>query len=1574
MLRKIVKYTLRGLLVVALLLILLPALLYVPAVQDLVRRKVAARVSRSLGMELTVGRLRVVFPLRLSLEDARLVDGADTVADLRRLKLDVAPWPLLRREVDLRGFEIDTLTARYRDTASGMELRVSLRRLAIEGARAALRTRSVSADSLSLEGGDVGLDLRRRARPEKADSAAALPWAFDVGTVSVGNTAFRMRTAPLVAELSVELVRGRVERCRVRLDSQRVEAVRVLLDRGDYSFLTQRSGKVPEPTPDEERESPSPPWTILIGSIELEENRAAYGTLHHPPAEGFDPAYVRLSSLDAAVDSLRNRGADIALRLRRMAFVERSGLTVRAAEGDLRMDAAGIALTDFSLRTRNSEVGADLRAGAGLLRLEPASPLAVALTASVGTRDVNLLFPALLPAVLDDRIVRAELSASGTLADLGRIGLDLSSPGHLAFSADGRAKGLPDPSRLDAALHFRGELTGMEFLMQLLPDSALRRRVAIPGRITLGGAAEAVGGVWSGDAALGVGDGSLSLAGHFDARRERYDARLRCDTFPLNRFLPSDSLGLLDFDLHARGRGFDPYADSTRAEVRAQIARAMYRGHDFGGVGLAASLADHRLTGRITDTDDALRLSLDLRGRLTRRQQQVSVTGRVAAFDLAAMGFASERVGGTFTLDAEASATDGVSYAARVALDSIELRNGIRADRLRATAVSVAADTVRTRAGVTSGDLTLDVTVRARIDSLAARLKRSAATLRRQIRTQEVDAAALKRVLPDFELSLAAGRHNILNSYLRTRRISFGSLRGEGRNCDSLPFGVRLRAERLASGKFVLDTVRAGLRQQGHALEGYVRVENAPGNLDNLASAAVYGYVMGDTVQVNLRQRDRAGRDGFRFGLDVTWNDSLLRAGLIPERPVFGYEPWSVNRGNYLIYRFDRTLDANLDLTRGDRRFALHTIPGRELPGGIRLDIAGLDIGSVAELLPAPPPVAGVLGAGVTLRLAADSLALRGDLSVAGLAYDRKRFGDVGLGVAYEQGRSRSGSVRMTLDSTEVLAVRGDYRPGRANPLDLTAAIPGFPLERVDAFLPERLLRLTGELQGGVHAAGAPGRLRLDGGLRFARTRIRVPMIGTSFALSEDTIRIDWSRVLFDNYTIAAPNRSRLMIGGILDLSDFARMKADLSLRATDFQAVNVPRSAGTEVYGTAYLDLDATARGPLDELVVRGDIALLGGTDISYVMHDSPMEVRERPQNVVTFVSFRELDTEEPAEPVQAVRIGGMDVLLNVDINNDVKAAVDLSANGENRIDLQGGGNLTYTMNPLGDVSFSGRYVLTGGSVRYNPPVIAQKIFRITPDSYVEWVGDIADPSFNITAVETVRASVSTDGQDNRSVNFDISINIRNTLDNLSVSFDLSAPEDLTMQNQLNSLTAEQRANQAMNLLIYNTYTGPGTTARASENPLNTFIQKELNQWAQNNLKGVDLTFGIDSYGEDDPNGQRTDYSYRLSKSLFGNRVRAVIGGKISTDADPSQNLKENLIDDISLEYMLTKRDNMYIKVFRHTGYESILEGEITETGVGFVIRKKLSRLGDLFRLTRRRAEKRTETMNRNEAAQRPK
>ena len=1624
MLKKILKYTFRTLLVILLVLMLVPALLYIPAVQDFVRGKAVGYASRTLGMDLSVERLRLSFPLRLSVDNTLLTDKGDTLLSCGHLSLEVAVWPLLRKEVAVRSLELAKLAAHYRDSTAGMDLKVAAGQFAVNDCRVGLPAKTVGISRIALTDGDVFLNTAESASAEKADSAAALPWQIDVGKLTVANLAFGMRTAPAVTDLSVRLPDGEVDSCRVLLDSRQVSVKSILLNRGGYAYLTAPADageKAPDKTavpdkktasnkttarskaapsdktatqgkaahPDktaaadnassphdaaaDDGEAPALPWTVRVGSIALNDNSLEYGTLHHRPAAGFDPAFIVLSPLDLSVDSIYNRGADIALRIRRLAFTERSGLSVRNAAGAFAMDSTGISLSGFELATPLSGIRAEAHAGAGIMRMAPDTPLTADLSASLNTEEIKLLYPQLIPAALDDRIVRIKLSAAGTLGDIKKAGLDISSPGHIDLAVNGTAKNLLAPERLEAAARFEGEFRDMAFLLEMLPDTALQRRVTIPERITLRGAADADRGLYSLASTLNADGGQLTLNGRIDPEKQIYDAEVRCDSLPLNRFLPADSLGALDFTLTAGGAGFDPLLPQTRGSVRMRIGRAEYRSHDFGGIELDADLENQHLSGRLSDRDEALRLLLSVSGTLTEREQRIGVSGNVFDFDLADMGITPEQIGGSFALDADASASDAGGMAARLTLDSIVIRSKNRTDRIRRTNVTFGTDTAATRAGLTSGDLTLSFAAPEPLDSLTAAASRSAGVLAQQIRSQHVDMDSLKTVLPDFGLRVSAGRDNILSSFLRTKRIAFSNLDIAGTNCDSLPVSLRMRVEKLAYGSIVLDTLTASAVQNGSRLEYALRVANAPGNLDNIALAGVYGHVVRNTGAVNFYQKNRAGREGFRFGVDAAWNDSLIRASVTPLAPVFGSEPWTVNPGNYLVYRFDGNLSADLDMTHGDQRFAIHTVPETDSLRGIRLDIAGLNIGGALAMLPSAPPVGGVLGAAVPLNTGADSLAVRGDVSVAGLSYDKQRFGDVGLGVRYAQGREQQADVRLTLDGADVLTARGDYRKERESPLDLTASIPGFPLQRADVFLPADMLRLSGILSGKLHAGGTPQRLQLNGGLQFAQTEVRVPMIGTSFHLSSDTIRIDDSRVLFDDFAVTAPNKSPLTIGGYVDLTDFGRITADIALRASDFQFVNVARKEGTAVYGKAYLDLDATAKGPLDELVVRGSVALLKNTDINYVMQDSPMDVKERPQNIVTFVSFRDMDNQSFAEATPTVRIGGMDILLNVDINDDVQAAVDLSADGSNRIDLQGGGNLTFTMNPLGDVSLSGKYVLSGGTVRYNPPVISQKIFKITPDSYVDWVGNVADPAFNITAVETVRASVSADGQDSRSVNFNISINIRNTLNDLEVSFGLSAPEDLTMQNQLNSLTAEQRANQAMNLLIYNTYTGPGTTAKVStENPLNSFIQKELNQWAQNNLKGVDLSFGIDSYGEDDPNGQRTDYSYRLSKSLFSNRVRAVIGGKFSTDADPSQNLKENLIDDISLEYMLTKRDNMYLKVFRHTGYESILEGEITETGVGFVIRKKLLRLGDLFKPMRPKAEK--EKQNRNESDARQK
>ena len=173
--------------------------------------------------------------------------------------------------------------------------------------------------------------------------------------------------------------------------------------------------------------------------------------------------------------------------------------------------------------------------------------------------------------------------------------------------------------------------------------------------------------------------------------------------------------------------------------------------------------------------------------------------------------------------------------------------------------------------------------------------------------------------------------------------------------------------------------------------------------------------------------------------------------------------------------------------------------------------------------------------------------------------------------------------------------------------------------------------------------------------------------------------------------------------------------------------------------------------------------------------------------------------------------------------------------------------------------------------------------------------------------------------------------------------------------------MSAEQRANQAMNMLLYGVYTGASSSTDGgsiSGNALYSFLTSQINSWAANTIQGVDLSFGIDQTNNEQGVSSMS-YSYQVSKSLFNDRFKIVVGGNYATDASADENFSQNLIKDISFEYYLNPARTMMARLFRHTGYESILEGEITKTGVGFVYRRSLTSLRQLFGLRPKKADR---------------
>lgn len=195
MIGKILKYTLKVVSVLVAIVLLILLLLYMPFVQDFVKSEGFDYIQRKTQMHLSAERIRLSFPLKLVVDRAYAVrpDG-DTLLRCERLDAHVALWPLLRKEVVVRRFVLDSTQVHYRDTASAFDLRARLDAFSLRTNRVDLGERLADIASAELTGGDIAIMLGKPETP--ADTVAAdttsLPWKLLAGRLKLTDIRFSM--------------------------------------------------------------------------------------------------------------------------------------------------------------------------------------------------------------------------------------------------------------------------------------------------------------------------------------------------------------------------------------------------------------------------------------------------------------------------------------------------------------------------------------------------------------------------------------------------------------------------------------------------------------------------------------------------------------------------------------------------------------------------------------------------------------------------------------------------------------------------------------------------------------------------------------------------------------------------------------------------------------------------------------------------------------------------------------------------------------------------------------------------------------------------------------------------------------------------------------------------------------------------------------------------------------------------------------------------------------------------------------------------------------------------------------
>lgn len=1510
-------------LIPVILVLLISVLLYIPPIQTFAVKQATRYASKATGMQIGIERIRLSFPLDLTIRGVEVISSPDTLLTLESLKVSIRPLPLLQKEVvveaiDLKGAKVNTGTL-----IDGIELKGVLGKFYANADRIDLGNEKATLNTVELS--DAAITLLLNDTTPKADTTSTLiNWILKLDKVQLNRVAFAMQLPADSLRLSTFIDKAALTGGLVDLGTSRYMANHFKLIGSTFNF----DGNNQEST------------------------------------SGFDPLHPAFSAINITIDSALYCGKEIKARLHEFSAVERSGLTISSLTGDLQSDSITINVPQLLLQTPYSEIRLLASIPWSSFSPEPEGDMQAQVTASLGKEDLLTMAGPLPEGVkkgYPNQVLTLNAGVEGNLSALRLRQLKAELPNVIRLDISGTMNSLTDSIARSADIRLQALTGNLGFIVKMLPVSE-QERFNIPAGIRLTGQASLKNQEYQTSLLLTQDRGKVQVAGRYNPARETYQVNLNIDSLKPGNFLPKDSLYSLTASVRAEGKGFDPFRASTWSKIEGKISDIQYGTSALSDVNLSGSLEKNLIKLDLLSKYPLAKMDVSLNATLQKKEMKAMLIADVENLDLYGMHLMKDSLATSFQLFAEAESDLGKNNRIDVTLGNWELINPKGRYKPKTLTLHAYGTKDTTRVSFHAGDLGIVLTGDADLETITNKFSRISDDLNLQLkRDSMINIPAFRPLLPDLHLEITAGKDNPIYNILQQADISFNSLnlkastsQEEGFRLDAGVYNLMRDTTRLDSLLFAVREDSLGLLYNANVIKTKFRQQQP-------FTAEVKGKIRNTFADAELLYTDGNKKTGILLGVRADKVQQGIKFHLFPENPILAFRPFKLNTNNYILYKNPKNIEANLRLT-GDEDASLwiHSRPENEKMEELHAELNQINLEVISKGFANLPAMQGILSADLQYAPSDSSFMVVADTHIDNFFFENDRVGELMINAVYLPLNNNQHQVDMHLfrDQREVLSATALYKTGKTDHVDGNILVTSLPLEMVNPFIPEHMAKLKGALQGDMTISGTSKTPAVNGYLQLDTTSVFVAAVGSSFQFDKKKIEVKQNQVSFNQYNIYASGTNPFIIDGNIDFHNPSRMTADLKLNAYNMQLLDVKRNNESLVYGKLFVNLNSTVKGALNALQMRGDLKLLGGTNVTYVMKDSPLTVQDRLNGLVTFTSFTDTLDMRRNRTEAPLPLGGIDILMTISIDQAVRLNADITPDRSSRIELEGGGDLSFQYTPQGDMILNGRYTLSGGMVQYALPIIPLKEFNIQNGSYVQWAGNPMNPLLNLTATERVRTSASIDGQPPRPINFDAGIVISQQLENLSLEFILTAPDNTAMQNQLTTKTEEERAKMAITMLITGMYFDPDNTSSGGSNmdmgaALNSFLQSEINNIAGSALKTIDINFGMEKYDENGnatDGGQRTDFNFSFAKRFYNDRISVIIGGKISTGANINNGQAQPFIDNVSLEYRLDGSGTRYIKLFHDKNYESLLEGEITETGAGIVLRKKMRHLRELF------------------------
>lgn len=1408
---------------------------------------------------------------------------------------------------------------------------------------------------------------------------------IDLSRINLGyeNETNKMVTKNTLEKLLIKFNVIDIENQNIEIQSLALEGVKSALVMGKLDVQPK------ETTVDTTQIAPADNnWKLKLNKADLKQIAFYFDDANSAPLKkGIDYKHLDITGLNLEAEQLAYSPATISGNINNFKVKDKSGVDIQNLQTDFFYGEKGASLKKLYLKTPQTEIKDEIIIGYASLDSISKNIGDLEVKASIdgskiGFKDVLLFVPTLAHTnpfkSNPNAIVYINSEVSGKVSDITIPQLEIYGIGKTKLNASGRITGLPDAKTAYIDITLKNFESSAKDLNDFVPKGTIPNNIQLPASFRARGFFRGTMDNFNTDLALNTSSGNAKVKAKFDNRRknsERYDAIVSLDNFDVGRLLRNDSIGRVSLNAKVKGTGLNP--KTANAVVDAKLIKAGFNGYTYKNLDLKGNIKGGNFKAVADMNDPNLTFALDAEGGFGGKYPQAKVKLNVDIADLEKLNLHAGPLKLKGNIDADIPTADVDFLNGTINATNINIANEKEQFILDTISIVATSTAERNTIVVQSQFVKADVNGKYKLSQIATALQNSIA------KYYDTNPSAQKKTTEAQQVAFTVDvKSDPILMKLVPQLKSLEPINISGRyNSVNDTIILNGRIPKVVYGTNTITNAMIDVKTDNDSLVYNVVVDDIQSGKLRLPYTRISGGVKDNVVGYDLLLRDIADKDQYAFSGKLEAKGNATEINLDPQL-MLNYQNWNLPADNRLAFGQDGILADNFELT--NEGSSLKVQSQSDTPNApIAVDFTDFKIETITNIVQMDSlQVAGKLDGNVLLRDLKTNMVFTSDLNIEDFSFRKDTLGNINIKVDNETANAFNAKVAITGQDNEV-NLDGVYRSDNSS-FDLNLDIDKLNMKSIQGFTMGNLAESTGFLDGQFKITGTASQPKVNGDLQFNDVGFIVTPLNSRFKSINDKISVDGNGINFREFTITDENNNDLVIKGSVLTQTFTDFGFNLNVEADNFRAVNSGAKDNDVYYGELFLDTRLQVRGDLNKPVVNGNIKINEDTKFTIVLPQSDPSIVDR-EGIVEFI-----DQDNPPmitkvtmnDTLSKTQFKGIDASVNIEIDKEAELSLIIDKGNGDYVKLKGEARLNGGIDPSGKTSLTGRYEFNEGSYEMTFSAIKRK-FDIKKGSYILWTGEPMSADVSITAVYKVAASPidllqadQTDATYRQRIDFETELKMNGELLKPDITFDIVLPEGNNnvstniinaTQNRLAQLRQEpsEMNKQVFALLLLNRFVGENPFASEAggggaesmvRQSASKILSQQMNNLAGDLISGVELNFDLEST-DDYTTGQRenrTDLNVGVSKRLLDDRLKVTIGSSFGLEGPQQANQETtNIAGDVALDYQLTRDGRYMVRAYRKNQYQVALQGQVVETGVGFIITMDYNKFRELFHRT---------------------